>query len=95
MSAAMIERRDEHGVLLRYATDIRGPVHDVQRVYPSDRLRMAILRAERQVRAVETMLECLETDLSDVAIDRFAFALRTINAALTMARDEIAQRLAG
>jgi hypothetical protein len=94
MSAAVeIVRRNDDGVLLRYRTDVRGPHHDAQRHWPSDRLRMAILRAERQVRMLEIIAEHLE--LSAVGADRIAFALRTIEAALTMARDEIAARVAG
>jgi hypothetical protein len=94
MSAALREIVNDDGVILRYSLDVRGPHHDARRVWPSDRLRCSILKAERQVRAIETMIECLEPDLSDVAIDRFSFAIRTIEAALTMARDEIARRVA-
>jgi hypothetical protein len=89
VSAALREIVNEHGVLLRYRTDLRGPHHDAQRAYPSDRLRMAILRSERELRAIETMLECLELGLSDVAVDRFAFALRTFSATFNMTRAEL------
>jgi hypothetical protein len=91
----MIERRDEHGVLLRYATDIRGPHHDARRVWPSDRLRGSILRSERELRDMHVILEALEATLSDVCIDRLLFSLRTFEGTLNLAREEIARRLAG
>jgi hypothetical protein len=35
------------------------------------------------------MLECLEGVLSDLALDRFEFALRTLEAFLNLVRDEL------
>jgi hypothetical protein len=91
-AAAEIVRRSDDGVLLRYRTDIRGPHHDAQRVWPSDRLRMVLMRAERATRRLEIMAECY--GLSDVGMDAHAFEIRTLRAALSMARDELAERLA-
>ena len=87
MSATLREILNEDGVLLRYATDVRGPHHDAKRIWPSDRLRMVLLRAERQLPILELIVEHM--DPSPVGIDRVTFALRTIQAALSMAREEI------
>jgi hypothetical protein len=87
MSAALREITNADGVLLRYETALRGPHHEAQRIWPSDRLRMALLRADRQVRTLEIIAEHM--DPSPVGIDRVTFALRTIQAALSMAREEI------
>jgi hypothetical protein len=93
-AAAEIVRRSDDGVLLKYRTDIRGPHHDAQRVWPSDRLRTSILRSEHELRRLRRMAECLAPDLSDIAIDLFEDAFRTIEATLNLARDEIARRVA-
>jgi hypothetical protein len=92
MSAVVIERRNDAGVLLRYEVGGRHAFQDQLKFQPSDRLRMALMRAEREVQMLETIAEHLE--LSVAGVDRIAFALRSINAALTMAREEIAQKVA-
>jgi hypothetical protein len=86
-AAAGIVRTNDHGVLLRYATDVRGPHRNGLRRYPSDRLRGLVLRAERELGAMLVMVECV--DISDVARDRFAWGFRSIQAALDLARAEM------
>jgi hypothetical protein len=91
MSGALREITNSDGVILRYAPAVRARHHDEQRRWPSDRLRMALMRAERELTNIETMRECREDEMSDVAIDLHAFAIRTISAALSMAREELAK----
>ena len=93
MSAVLRQTVDAHGVILTYAPEVRGRHHVEQRRQPSDRLRCSILRAQRELGDMRLMLECISDVLSDVAIDRFWFALRTVEGTLSLAREEIAQRV--
>jgi len=80
--------RDAYGVLLRYEMGAnRHP--DQSKSQPSDRLRCAVLKSERDIRAMRVMFECLEDVLSGIALDRFEFALCTIESALNLARAEL------
>ena len=87
MSATAIERRNEFGVILRYQIGERP--HVEQRLWPSDRLRCAVLRSEKEILYLRIMVGHLEDVLSSVATDRFEFAFRTIEAMLNLARDEL------
>jgi hypothetical protein len=87
VSAVQIEHRNAEGVLLRYRIGERHAFHDDRRPQPSDRLQMALLRAERKLRVLEIIAEHLE--LSDVGADRVAYALRSIQALFTLARAEL------
>lgn len=89
MSATVLERRNADGVLLRYEVGAREAFHDDRRLQPSDRLRMAVLRSEREIRAMRTMIECLEDVLSEAAAEHFEFAFRTIETTLAYARAEL------
>jgi len=87
--SAVIQRRNAHGVLLRYEVGVRCAYHDESKVHFTDRLRCGIIKSERELYYMRVMLEVLEDALSTVAIDRFEFALRTIEATLGMARAEL------
>jgi hypothetical protein len=87
--SAVIQRRNEHGVLLRYEVDVRRAHHDESKVHYTDRLRCGVIKSEREIFYMRVMLEALEEALSTVALDRFDFALRTIEATLGMARAEL------
>jgi hypothetical protein len=85
----VIRRFDHRGVLLCYFPDRLGRHHLEQRHQPGDRLRCSILRAEREIRCMRIMIECIEEALSEVAVDRFAFGLHTVEVTLSLARDEL------
>ena len=70
------------GVLLRYATDT--PLRLEAKMQPTDRQRVAILKAERELFALEIILDCL--DLSDIGRRRVDDALQTICRALQIER---------
>lgn len=89
MSATVLERRNADGVLLRYEVGAREAFHDDRRLQPSDRLRMAVLRSERELGDLRTMVDCLSDDLSLEALEHFEWALHTIEATLVMARAEL------
>jgi hypothetical protein len=89
MSGGVIEHRDEHGVILRFRTDVRGPQHDSSKIHYTDRLRCAVLKGERQLFFMATMLDALEDTLSVTAVDKFTFALRTLENLITLARAEL------
>ncbi len=80
-----IERFDKHGVLLRYATD--APIRAGGKRQPSDRQRVALLKAERELAALEIILDAL--DLSDIGQDRVNWALHTLAGALQLQRTEL------
>jgi hypothetical protein len=83
--SAVLERRNADGVLLRYFPDTR--LHVEQKAQPSDRLRVSILRARREIRILRIIAEHLE--ISDVGLSRMDDALKSIDAALSLARDEL------
>jgi hypothetical protein len=83
----VIEVRNDSGVLLRYDTEIRQPPR--VGAVPSDRLNCLLRRASGQARYLRIMIERIEDELSEVAIDRFGHALHTIEAALDRAREEM------
>jgi hypothetical protein len=87
MSAVLVEHRNAAGVLLRYEVGGRHSFHDDRRPKPSDRLRMTLLRAEKEVRRLTTIVEHLE--VSDAGGDRIVHALRSIEAVFTLARAEL------
>lgn len=87
MSVVTAERFNHHGVLLRYEVGTRGLHHDQLKFQPSDRLRIAALKAEAAVRILWIVVEHLE--LSDIGLSRITDALRQIEAALNLARDEL------
>jgi hypothetical protein len=85
--SAVLERRVD-GVILRYADPTsRHRYHDEQKPQRSDRLRNAVLVAEREVRIMWIIAQHIE--ISDVGLERLGFALKSINAALNLARDEL------
>jgi hypothetical protein len=89
----VIIRRDAHGVILRYVSVM--PRHVEQKNQPSDRLRCAVLRAGPQVKHLRTMIECLEDELSSVALQHFEFAFRAIETAFDLTRAELGLRVDG
>ena len=84
---AMTVRRNREGVLLTYYPDWRGPHHYALKFQPSDRLRCLAVKAEKELRILEIIIEHLE--LSDVGLSRILNALRSIECALSRARDEL------
>jgi len=82
----MIEVRNDVGVLLRYDPTVR-PTQALPS-QPSDRLRCLLRRAARQAVYLRIMVEHIEDELSEVAIERFGLALDTIQDALDLAREE-------
>lgn len=83
-----IIRRDHNGVVLRYVDpSVRRPHHTSRQPQPSDRLRMAILKAERQLHILEIIVEHL--GVSEIGLERIFYALRTIECALSQARAEL------
>jgi hypothetical protein len=85
MSAVL--KRDDHGVLLRYAEpSILCPHHVESRPHPGDRERVAILEAER---ACLTILIIGEHVLSEIAMTRLLDELRAIQRALDLKRSRL------
>jgi hypothetical protein len=82
MSDSAIYRRDQNGVQLRYAIDRRLATRAKNQ--PSDRERMALLRAERELVILEIIFDHLE--LSGIAQTRLADALNAIYEALELKR---------
>jgi hypothetical protein len=82
---AIVVRRNHEGVLLNYGdpTELR-PYHVLQKPQPSDRERIAIIKAERGLIVLEIIFDCL--DLSDIASTRIADELRAIYRALQVRR---------
>ena len=58
--------------------------HDARQQQPEDMQRVAIIKAERALIVLETMVEC--ADLSDVALDRIVSALQDVYDALQLKR---------
>jgi hypothetical protein len=85
VSDSAIYRRDQHGVLLRYPIDVRPPAQP--RNSSTDRERMTLIKAERELAALEIILEHL--DVSDIAMVRIADALNTIGKALDVERTRL------
>jgi hypothetical protein len=75
-------RRDDHGVLLNYGDpgELRDFHHDTT-PKASDRERVLCVRAERALRLVSTIIECLNLD--DALVDR---AIDVIHSALDVGR---------
>jgi hypothetical protein len=88
MSAAeeYIERRNDEGVLLRYHPSRMGSHHIEQRPQPSDRVRGAVLRAERAVRLLETIAECLDIAGDSGFAAEMWWPIRTIRAYIELER---------
>jgi hypothetical protein len=86
----LLQRRNREGVLLRYETDgHQSRKSNAPPALPSDRLRCALLRSEREIRALRIMLNCLGDVLSELALDRFERALATLEKLLGLVRDEL------
>jgi hypothetical protein len=80
-----IIRRDHNGVLLFYADpSVMRPHHTSQRPQPSDRERIAVLRAERALIRLELIAQY--AGLSSLALDRIDDALEDIYDALQLKR---------
>jgi hypothetical protein len=83
MSAVM--RRDDHGVILRYADPTVLRAHHVeQRPQVSDTRRIALIKAERELLTLRIIADYL--DLSDLARNRIADSLETIRIGLEVKR---------
>jgi hypothetical protein len=85
--SAVIVRRNHEGVLLAYHPDWRGPHMTELRFHPSDRLRCLVVKAGKELRRLEIISEHLA--LSEIGRSRIFHALRTIECALSQARDEL------
>jgi hypothetical protein len=80
--------RDRNGVFLRYSDpSVRRLHHDERRPQPSDRERMALLRAERACLTLMVLAEHL--DLSDIALTRINDELCAIQRALDLKRPRL------
>ncbi len=82
--SAVIERRNDEGVILRYHPDQLGPHHLERRPQVADRQRMQLLKAERSLLTLWVIAENL--NLSDIAMTRIADELETIRRALDTKR---------
>ena len=72
-------------VILDYGDpSTRRPHHVERRPQASDRLRGALIRAERELTRLEIICEHLE--LSEVGVERICWSLKTIRAYLDMER---------
>jgi hypothetical protein len=77
--------RNHEGVVLRYADpSVQRRHHIERRPQAFDRLRTALLRAEREMTRLETICEHLE--VSEVGGERISWALQSIRAFLEMER---------
>jgi hypothetical protein len=77
--------RDRNGVLLRYTDpSVRGPHHDARQVQPSDRERMRLIKAERELLTLQIIADHL--GLSEIGQTRVADALEAIRLALQVKR---------
>jgi hypothetical protein len=80
--------RRVNGVVLNYGDPTALQRHHTKSKFqPSDRLRASVIKAERAVRTLWVIAQHLE--ISDIGLDRVDFALKTITAALDLARDEL------
>jgi hypothetical protein len=93
VSQNAIVLRDQHGVLLRYHPDAFVPQTAGQKPQPSDRERMALINAERELVTLEIVFEHLE--LSHIARSRLADALHAIYAALEFKRPSLGMSVTG
>ena len=82
MSETAIYRRDRHGVILRYEVD--RPLPSSVKSQASDRARIALIRAERELAILEIIFDHLE--LSDLARTRLASAVDAVYRALEVKR---------
>jgi hypothetical protein len=72
------------GVLLRYRTD--APIRTEQKPQASDRLRIALIKAKRELATLEIIIDLFDDLYSELARNRLNYALRAIRAALEMER---------
>jgi hypothetical protein len=87
VSVSVLERTDRYGVLLRYENiGALLPLHTALKPQPSDLHRTAIIKAERELVALEIIFDHLE--LSGIARTRLDDALRMIYRALQIERRE-------
>jgi hypothetical protein len=89
-SMSAVLRRDDHGVLLRYADpSVLRPHHAQQRPQIADRERMQLLRAERACLTIRIIGEHV---LSDLGMSRLLDELHTIQRALNSKRPSLGLR---
>ena len=82
-----IVTRNAAGVVLRYTDpSVRRPHHDERRQQPSDRERMRLLKAERELLTLQIIADHL--GLSEIGQTRVADALEAIRLALQVKRRE-------
>jgi hypothetical protein len=89
MSAAaetVIVRRDANGVILHYYPDRLGPHHVERKRHVSDRRRMALIAAEKEILTMAIIFDHLE--LSGIARTRLDDGLARIRRALSLQRPE-------
>jgi hypothetical protein len=87
-----IVTRNSAGVVLRYADpSVRRAHHDSRQIQPTDRERVALLRAER---ACLTILIIGEMVLSDIAMTRLLDELHAIQRALDLKRPRLGMQSA-
>jgi hypothetical protein len=96
MTTSHSEQRvfDKNGVRLDYGDP--GALrqhHAARRTQASDRLRLALLRAERELNRLEILIEHLE--VSDIGIERIYWSLRTIRGYLELERPNLGLQAAG
>jgi hypothetical protein len=84
--------RDAHAVILRYRADAPRPDDVPLKFQPSDRLRIAVLKAESAVNVLWIIAEHLE--VSNIGMTRIADALDAITEALKLTRAELGMEVA-
>jgi len=84
-----VVRRDEFGVLLNYELIGMVAPQSTEAATISDRERCIVLKAEHEVRAIETMIALLEDLFSEAARARLWYSVRAIDAALQVQRRSV------
>ena len=80
--------RDRNGVVLRYADpSVRLPHHDTRQIQTSDRERMRLIKAERELLTLQIIADHL--GLSEIGMTRVSDALEAIRVALEVKRRQI------
>jgi hypothetical protein len=82
-----IVRRDQHGVVLRYADpSVLRPHHVERRTHVSDTRRNRLIKAERELLALRIIADHL--DLSEIALTRISHSLEAIRLGLEVKRQD-------
>ena len=82
--------RDARAVFDYIDPAARRPHHDERRQEPTDRERMRLIKAERELLTLQIIADHL--DLSDIALTRIADALEAIRLALQVKRRQLGMK---